>query len=160
MIKRTDVQTSLVSYTVYKNVRNDMIKDIRKYYVGKTDSNIGFAYGMMKEGRIHCQGMHRRTDIFWIRFLSDIPDLALSVFIEADSEYSINQWNDIVIEDEDRVFIVDSIKELFKKEAKWIAEQAKWIAHDKEIIKSIHGKTPEEAIAILTNWEETLYGNE
>ncbi len=160
MIKRTDVQTSLVSYTVQKNVRNDMIKDIRKYYVGKEDSNMGFSYGMMKKGRIHCQGLYRRTDIFWIRFSSYIPDLTLSVFIEADSEYTINQWNDIVIEDEDRVFIVDSIKELFKKEAKWIAEQAKWIAHDKEIIKSIHGKTPEEAIAILTNWEETLYGNE
>lgn len=142
---------------VHKNSRNDIRKDIERYYLGQTRSLVGFAYGSLKDGKLHCPYAFRRKDIFCVQYAAD-SGCGCNVFIHADGRYQIDEYLDTELTPEERQVIKEYVVQLMQKEASYVEEQRKFLERDQEIRLAIENKTPEEAVEILKSLEMEIYG--
>ena len=152
--KISNMIESLPKFLIEQNDRTDLAEQIERYWVGKTNSNVGLGSVEMdwntRKISFKFPSVERR-DIFFIRFSLDgigthyihvDPDLSYSVYRSCYSNQS--SFENI------ETMLNDYIKFCLPlKYGEYITKQQKWF--QKEPRHQLNGKTPEEAVEILRN---------
>lgn len=138
------LNSDLGSPSVVRNTRSILANEIKKYWCGHTNSNIGMQYLTFKDGIIHVRdGLFERTDLMMVQFWN-----VANVFVEADGSKTFNEWSKEKLSKQRRAqmcAIVDShvtmAKDYMERERRFLREKP-WLQLD--------GMTPEQAVAKLT----------
>jgi hypothetical protein len=127
--------------------RTDLAKDIKKHYLGKQNSNIGTGMIRFKDGHITEVYDHFRRDLVVVHYST-----LCNVFIEPDGIIQIDKH------DPNIKFTPAALEEIKNycdsvrlEHAEFWQHQLNFMAFWKVQGKSLLGKTPEQAIAILTS---------
>ena len=147
--------------SIMKNDRTGIRGDIEKYYLGKTDSNIGFAYGRLKNGKLVCRISNRRRDIFCLQYFAPGNGFhGCNVFVDCTGKYQIDTFAGTSLSEVDKIKIKEFVEQLMIDEADYVNLQAAFLADDNRLRKNLDGKTPEEAIEICKQYEREVLGFE
>lgn len=147
--------------SIMKNDRTGIRGDIEKYYLGKTDSNIGFAYGRLKNGKLVCHISNHHRDIFCLQYFAPGNGFhGCNVFVDCTGKYQINTFANTSLSEVDKIKIKEFVEQLMIDEADYVNLQAAFLADDNRLRKNLDGKTPEEAIEICKQYEREVLGFE
>ena len=125
--------------------RTDLSADIKKHYLGKQNSNIGVGIIRFKDGIITTVYDHFRRDLASVQY----PHLC-NVFINPDGTIQIDKFDpNIKFTDSALEEINEYCKQVIADNAERWTQQNNFLAFIKVQGKSLIGKTPEQAIAML-----------
>jgi hypothetical protein len=142
--KTTKVEMQLGEPSVHLNVRSDDKEDIKKYWLGNENSNIGSGKLGFKNGHINKYFKFYRKDLACVQWMG-----LCNAFIEPDGNVQIDEWDGVKLTPDERVLIK-------AKCAIVLLDNVDFFNHEKEYIdwfnanaEKMIGMTPEEVIALI-----------
>jgi len=147
MKKTTTEEINFDLFSVMMNNRpEEFLETIEKYYVGKTESNIGNNHCSFKDGKL-VNFRYGRDDVMVVQFMN-----VANCFIHPTEFISVDCWHGIELSEDEKIKMRNVCKTVIEKEKHYMKIQEKWYVDYEMISKKLNGKSPEEAVEILKEW--------
>lgn len=131
-----------------RNVRSDLADQIEKYWVGRTDSNIGLPYFDLENGKLKkSHYVIFREDIFCLQDLGR----GVNVFVEIDGTYQVDLWEGKPkLTDDESKYIKNKVRSVMRAHKEYVERERRFL--EGKPWERCYGKTPEEGVRILREW--------